>query len=330
MGDSLNQSRSHYQSGYLMSVAQNDNQSQNNQRYDDAPIVPTKAKMHSILSGAAASDFGMSSMFESTRERQRQTFTDEDAPPTNSVNDIVNEVYTDSAASRRQQLAMIDSPARASLFRPSQSQAPATPKMTPSTSTKPVHVIVFGYPADKYTATVEYFRSLGDSTEPEQNPEIMNCFRIGYLNAADALRAARKNGDILGGCWMVGVKWADPAQAEALLGPALVRGSLPYSSPEGNNSSQDVPMSTSPSRNRGFSADTSLVVARSTAGTPTVGTPIKLAPSTSAFRKPGSGTKPAPKPASSAMVGALPGTPGINQSPSKGVIGQVSDLIFGW
>lgn len=81
-------------------------------------MVQTKAKLNHVLAGGA-SDFGMDSMFESSRcvvvshffvipfdsmtrsrQRQRQTLDDEDAPPTNSVNDIVNETYADSSASR--------------------------------------------------------------------------------------------------------------------------------------------------------------------------------------------------------------------------------------
>ena len=58
-----------------------------------------------------------------------------------------------------------------------------------------------------------------------------------------------------------------------------------------------------------------------------VGTPVKLAPSASAFRKPGS--LPAHKLGEAAQIGAF-GSPGVQPSPSKGVLGQVSDLIFGW
>lgn len=71
-----------------------------------------------------------------------------------------------------------------------------------------IYIIVFGYPADKYSLTVEYFKSLGASTEPDQNTEIINCFRIGYHDAGDAMRAVRKNGEVLGGTWMIGAKWA--------------------------------------------------------------------------------------------------------------------------
>lgn len=56
--------------------------------------------------------------------------------------------------------------------------------------------------------TVEYFSSLGDATQVEPSGEIMNAFRIGYANAVEAVRAIRKNGDVLGGEFMVGAKWA--------------------------------------------------------------------------------------------------------------------------
>ena len=87
-------------------------------RYDDIPVVQTKAKMNHALNGTSAADFGMDSMFESSRcvepriervsvadtrsvrHRSRQTFADEDAPPMSSVNDIPDELY-DAFASRR-------------------------------------------------------------------------------------------------------------------------------------------------------------------------------------------------------------------------------------
>jgi nuclear pore complex protein Nup53 len=69
-------------------------------------------------------------------------------------------------------------------------------------------VVVFGYPADKFSLTAEYFKSLGEATEPEKHLEITNCFRIGYVDIGDAMRAVRKNGEIFGGSWMIGTKWA--------------------------------------------------------------------------------------------------------------------------
>lgn len=75
------------------------NSPQGNQRTDDVPVVPTKAK----LSRGPTADFGMSSMFESSRKRQ--TIADEDAPPTNSVNDIPTELHFDSPPQFRQSVS---------------------------------------------------------------------------------------------------------------------------------------------------------------------------------------------------------------------------------
>ncbi|KAF5388667.1 hypothetical protein D9757_004738 [Collybiopsis confluens] len=300
-GDSLSQSRSHYQPGYLMSASQNNVSPQGNQRVDELPVVQTKAKINQALLRGSADDFGMDSMFESTR-RQRQPLADEDAPPTQSVNDIPNEVFSNHFQSK--------SPMpHHSMFSSRQTRTPPAPR--PSTSSVPLYVIVFGYPADKYSVTVEYFKSLGDSTEPDPNKEILNCFRIGYHDPGEALRAVRKNGEILGGSWMIGIKWADPAQAEAVLGQPVHRPSL----------------STSISRDDSSGSNPMIVDEPSTAPVPMVGTPIKLAPSAFAFRKTGSTPKPlTPQPKAAPVALPLSGGP----SPNKGIVGQMSDLIFGW
>ncbi|TBU49201.1 hypothetical protein BD309DRAFT_997059 [Dichomitus squalens] len=335
LSEGLSQSRSHYQPGYLMSVNQSSSSPPGGQR-EEPPMVPTKAKLNHTFSGGAVTDFGMDSMFESSRQRPRQTLADEDAPPTASVNDIVNET-PESTSRFPQRNAFEPSQSRLSLFR---SSHPTTPKPTassPQQNTQPLYVVVFGYPPDKYSVTLEYFRSLGDTTEAEQSSELLNCFRIGYLNPAEAIRAIRKNGDIINGSFMVGAKWADPAQAEAVLGPSLARSTT--QSPEFVGSGMDIdtpsqspnvfgPPSTSrmnvdelvPRHGASRTAEPS---------TPTVGTPIKLAPSTSAFRRPGGGAPVTPM-AAIRPTSLLPASGTPQQSPSKGMLGQVSDLIFGW
>lgn len=70
------------------------------------------------------------------------------------------------------------------------------------------YVIVFGYPPDKYSVTAEYFKSIGDTTDPDPNIQITNCFRIGYRDFGEGMRAVKRNGEILGGSYMIGVKWA--------------------------------------------------------------------------------------------------------------------------
>ncbi|OAX35454.1 hypothetical protein K503DRAFT_649126, partial [Rhizopogon vinicolor AM-OR11-026] len=57
------------------------------QNTDEIPVVQTKAKINKGLARGGASHFGAESMFESS-STQRQAFTDMDAPPTSSVNDI--------------------------------------------------------------------------------------------------------------------------------------------------------------------------------------------------------------------------------------------------
>lgn len=78
----------------------------------------------------------------------------------------------------------------------------------PHQAAEPLYIIVFGYPPDKYSVAVEYFKQLGETTDPDPNTEISNCFKIGFKNPVEAMWAVRKNGEIVGGSWMVGVKWA--------------------------------------------------------------------------------------------------------------------------
>lgn len=243
---------------------------------------------------------------------------DEDAPPTASVNDIVNATYADTHTASTRNRAFENS------FFASSSRPPIPPTTTSNSSPDPLYVIVFGYPADKYSLTAEYFKQLGPSGGAEPVPDLLNAFRIGYAQPADALRAVRKNGEVLAGQWMVGAKWENQARAESALGSSLFISTSP-----GQNAGSQV---------EGMAVDeppSSLARASSSSGggprSPVAGgsaggayTPVRLAPAASAFRKPG--TAPA-TPAVPKVAGPGP-TPA--PTPSKGVLGQVSDMIFGW
>lgn len=310
-----------------MSVAQSNHGSQ---RHEEAPLVQTKAKLSHSLAGGA-SDFGMDSMFESSsRQRPRQQLADEDAPPMNSINDIVNEVYSTPSRYSPKDSVMDASTSRVSLYRSAHPSTPRAPAPTAHSTATPLNIVVFGYPPDKYSVTVEYFRSIGETTEAVQNQDISNCFRIGYVNPAEAMRAVRKNGDVLNGSWMIGVKWADIAQAEAVLGPSIIRS---LQSPEFSTFSPDTSLSAAASG--GFPSSSRMDIdepgGRSppSTPTPTVGQPIRLAPSTAAFRKSGIAVDGMPQNVPASMLNALP-SPGVVPSPSKGMLEQVSDLIFGW
>jgi nuclear pore complex protein Nup53 len=141
---------------------------------------------------------------------------DEDAPPTNSIYDIPNETFADANPVRFQprvctrllQLRQhsVDCHSQNSVADTLSSRQ--TRSASASTSAEIHYVIVFGYPPDKYSVTTEYFKSIGDTTDPDPNMQITNCFRVGYRDFGEAMRAVKRNGEILGGNYMVGVKWA--------------------------------------------------------------------------------------------------------------------------
>lgn len=238
----------------------------------------------------------------------------------------------------------------------------------PTQEQQTLYVIVFGYPQDRYSVTVEYFKSLGDTNGPDLNTEIMNCFKIGYRDPGDAMRAVRKNGEVLGGSYMVGVKWAvslvvyiwsiqslirfqDPAQAEALLGQlSLVRST---------NVLPDVSMQPPIGLDANMAVDSNAAQQpHYGTNTPSVGTPIRLAPSAAAFRRTTGSADKVPQPNQPGLTssrnwvsggvggggGIIPPSSGMDSTTidaaaiggktdpiqSRSVLGHVSDLIFGW
>ncbi|KZT27801.1 hypothetical protein NEOLEDRAFT_1130289 [Neolentinus lepideus HHB14362 ss-1] len=281
-----------YQTGYLLCAPPPEIQAATQAREYDYPVIPTQAKLSHILQRDYDPNSIADSMFKSNKDKK---YPDEEGPPMQSVLDIPNEGPDPKTARMNFERRFVD--------------PPSTPKQRPSTraSTSPLYIIVFGYPPDCYSASVEYFKALGETTEPEQNAEIMNCFKIGYKNPPEALRAIRKNGEVIAGSWMIGVKWADPVIAESLLGAGGVRSMNMFQTPDPRHKgSPDKDPSSSP-----HGIDLSRPI----------GTPLKLAPSTSAFKK-GHGV--------SGSLGGLPSAIPTQDSPNKGLIGQVSDFIFGW
>ncbi|KAF9245338.1 hypothetical protein BU15DRAFT_41266 [Melanogaster broomeanus] len=299
--DTFGQSRTHYQPGYMMSAQQHNVAPQSTQHTDEIPTVQTKAKLNLALSRGGASHFGTESMFESS-STQRQPFADSDAPPTASINDVFRESPFGPSERVPQRPFSLDGPS----FQPSSRQPHAEAAFT----TFPIsYIIVFGYPPDKYTLTIEYFKSLGAATEPEPNTEIVNCFRIGFRDPGEAMRAVRRNGEVLGGTWMIGVKWADSAAAAADLGSSM--------------RAPEFTMSTSPSQ---VHLQSTAMAVDSVPQGATVGTPIRLAPPAAAFRK---GHPPTTAPPAHKITPIQAITP-AGSSPAKGMLGQVTDLFFGW
>lgn len=87
-------------------------------------------------------------------------------------------------------------------------------------------MIVFGFPNDKLQAAIKLFSSLGESQEPTPGPEGANWFKIAYKHEWEAARAVRKNGELINGQWMVGVKWAVSTLIFPLFRYRLLKGPL--------------------------------------------------------------------------------------------------------
>ncbi|KAK4051152.1 hypothetical protein OIV83_002974 [Microbotryomycetes sp. JL201] len=68
---------------------------------------------------------------------------------------------------------------------------------------------VFGFPSSALDLVLEYFAQFGDVVATTPSSEGGNWVTIVYAQAWSAFRAARKNGEVLGGALMIGVKAVD-------------------------------------------------------------------------------------------------------------------------
>ncbi|CAG7847208.1 SubName: Full=Uncharacterized protein {ECO:0000313/EMBL:CCA66784.1} [Serendipita indica DSM 11827] len=186
-----------YLPGYLLSASQGMSLPEGVQRYEDPPLLPSKS-LH-VAPGTFGAETGDQHM-------SRQQPLDEDAPPTQSVLDELDTIPTNRDPFK--------TPARNRTHQR-------------STTNKEWHdVIVFGFPQDKISAAIKLFTSIGETQEPQPGPEGANWFKISYKHEWEAARAVRKNGELMNGQWMVGVKWAQDGKdgwaTQSLYGPPAV------------------------------------------------------------------------------------------------------------
>jgi len=265
MTDPFTHSRSHYQPGFLMSVTQSNTAPPGGQNIEEPPIIPTK--FNPSASRSSPSEFGLESMFERTKSRRpRQPTSDEDAPPTTSINDMVDESHINPFQRR-------DTPTGSPRRQPQ-----------PVQQSQPSHVIylnVFGYPLDRYESVAKLFKNLGDTTEPEPSENGM-WFTIGFRQVWEAERALRRNGKLMDDSYMIGVARANGSMADAPMeGPRL--SGVPGSPPQQADTATPAKDGIVPAFSLGRSSTNS------------VGTPLPLAPSTAAFKTPSARPKPSPQ-----------------------------------
>lgn len=147
---------------------------------------------------------------------------EEDAPPVDTLDDFDNDAGVPYISSPPPQQP---APAPAGTMSPSkkrdlslpngssQSSSGATKNGSSSTVYK---LIVFGYPPNLESSVLKEFASIAplsynskQDPSPSPNANGSNWFTIAYDNDWAAMRALRKNGDIVADSAMIGVKWAD-------------------------------------------------------------------------------------------------------------------------
>lgn len=134
-------------------------------------------------------------------------------------------------------------------------------------------MIIFGPPATLHPAVVSHFSALGPIASSFSDPSGGNWLTVTFHSELDARRAIGRNGEVLGGAWMIGVKWADPFH------PALNRASP--------TPGAAAALSTSPQQK----TTTAIAQQQQQPSTPRnaaakqIGTPIQLAPASSAFKR---------------------------------------------
>ena len=194
-----------------------------------ASASPSRSPKHSLFSSSA---YGSSRALSTTRGRQSSSgqngdYMDEDAPPTDSLVESENDaipasstpVYMSSpppssSMKRRELPGMDSSPLPATATASSQSN----PAATASDPKQIYKLTLFGFPPSMQSSIISHFASIspivynstGSSGAGEAaSPTGSNWVTIGYDNEWSALRALRRNGDVLGGNCMIGVKWAE-------------------------------------------------------------------------------------------------------------------------
>ncbi|KAG9127226.1 hypothetical protein FRC07_000097 [Ceratobasidium sp. 392] len=299
--DSLNQEPK-YVPGYLLSTTQGKSVA-GFSNYNNPPLLPEPVSRDH----GSAAPFGTGSLYSRPPPKSRDRtapIVDNDAPPTESLLDGSNFNFS------HQQQAPHSSRGLAITNAPSTNQAPTSLH----SHTGGVALTVSGFYPDRAHGVAAQFVAIGDCSPPEMAPEGGNWFKIVYVNPWDAARAVRRDGDIINGDMMIAVRLVDPSQA-SLFNDAM---------------SPHVPISSSPPE---FAPKSP--VQTTPGGFPTFGRAATLAPAASAFRSTAPVGAQSNRPRATAAPGADWGVRNQGetqeaQPQQQGIIGKVSDLIFGW
>lgn len=257
---------------------------------------------------------------------------EEDAPPISSLgeydgNDSMNSLQPDISSGH----ALSASPSDQTSTLPAQHSPGGYP------------VYIFGFPSSALEIVLEYFGQFGEIVSSTPSTEGGNWVTVAYAQPWSASRAARKNGEVLGGALMVGVKAVD----EEGLRRALLASENSDSGAKGSLDNMSMQAQASSRPPQGASTPAS-----------SFGRPVNVLGPGSAFKAPaptpsrrgffgvGGGGAPAESGASTGNAvasrdphaslfaeksrQAMMQQQGQGQAGQKGVLSKVSDAIFGW
>jgi hypothetical protein len=189
------------------------------------------------------------------------------------------------------------------------------------TSSKAPAIQIFGFSPALIESVIHHFSQLGEIVDYSAAPDGGNWVTVTYREAWCAARAVRRNGEIIGGRLMIGVKWVDGE-------PPLMH--TPSASPAIGAEPEPLPESTTANTTGMSRAGTTSVITAS---------PIGVMPSGSAFKKA------APRHKKSFSLFAADGTPharlfagdtdkALQQAkppnqPTSSWAGRFSELVFG-
>ncbi|KAH7335516.1 hypothetical protein B0J17DRAFT_670489 [Rhizoctonia solani] len=303
--DPLNQEQK-YVPGYLLSTTQGKSVS-GFSNFNNPPLLPEPV----TRDHGQSAPFGTGSLYSRPPPKSRDRtapIVDDDAPPTESLLEGGNFNF-----SQQHQQSHLHQTLRAAPITASTSNA--VPGATPMQSHDgAVAVLVSGFYPDRVHNVASQFAAIGECSAPEMSPEGGNWFKVTYANPWDGARALKRDGDIINGDMMIAVRLVDPSQA-AMLGETVTP-RLAIAAP----SAEPTPKSPA--------------IQQSSHTPSAFGRAATLAPSASAFRSTApvsTQVRPSAASAPGADWGVRNQQEGTHENqPQTGVIGKLSDMIFGW
>ena len=206
------------------------------------------------------------------------------------------------------------------------------PANLPTSSQKGTSINVFGFPSNALPLVISHFAQFGEIISTTPNAEGGNWITITYAQDWSAQRAARRNGEILAGNVMVGVKLVEDDREVVTSSPNLGANG----NGNGNGNGNAPPTNYRPATTNGTSTPSGIgrpvQIINSSAFKQPVSTPTRLGFFSSANNSGAIGTPAKVQDPHASLFAAETSRQGTGMPPpaSQGMMGKVSDLIFGW